>query len=169
VTLQSTRNCISQLLDFFLFVLEQGVISTILGSVPRVMLPVFLKYMTLATYTVYILTLALYHPHCATGEVRICPENPGGNTSFRRCKHRWDDDIKMDLKIQYVMAGNFFKLLCDICINCTNCLLYTCHSLCPHIRSPHSKYLCFNPLKIKRVFFIRTQCVPRCKHPPLRL
>jgi hypothetical protein len=26
-----------------------------------------------------------------------------------------------------------------------------------------------NPLKTKRMCFIRTQCVPRCKHSPLRL
>jgi hypothetical protein len=26
----------------------------------------------------------------------------------------------------------------------------------------------FKPLKTKRNFFIRTQCVPRCKHSPLR-
>jgi hypothetical protein len=26
-----------------------------------------------------------------------------------------------------------------------------------------------NPLKTKRMFYIRTQCVPRCKHSPLRL
>jgi PI-3-kinase-related kinase SMG-1 len=26
-----------------------------------------------------------------------------------------------------------------------------------------------NPLKTKRMFYIRTQCVPHCKHAPLRL
>jgi hypothetical protein len=26
-----------------------------------------------------------------------------------------------------------------------------------------------NPLKTKRIFYIRAQCVPRCKHSPLRL
>jgi hypothetical protein len=29
--------------------------------------------------------------------------------------------------------------------------------------------LMFNPLKMKRMFYIRPQCVPRCKHSPLRL
>jgi hypothetical protein len=30
-------------------------------------------------------------------------------------------------------------------------------------------WLALNLLKTKCIFYIRTQCVPRCKHSPLRL
>jgi hypothetical protein len=37
------------------------------------------------------------------------------------------------------------------------------------ISSLIKKAIIINPLKTKRRFYIRTQCVPRCEHSPLRL
>lgn len=62
----------------------------------------------------HVATLFLYHPHCARGDAHICPEYPEGNMSFRRCQNRWDNNIKMELKIQHFRVENFFKLLSDI-------------------------------------------------------
>jgi len=50
----------------------------------------------------------------------------------------------MDLKIQHFRAENFFKLLCDIDISCTNCLASSCQWQSAQVGSPHSTYLCFN-------------------------
>jgi hypothetical protein len=49
--------------------------------------------------------------------------------------------------------------------------LYTRTVRCPTepITNIFTCILMFNPLKTKHMFYIRIQCVPRCKHSPLRL
>ena len=126
MTLQSTRNCISYALCFF----EHATVPDILASASSVMYPVFLNTLHFVHVFRFALSDDVSIPPALcerrSAHKRYVQNILKENVSFRRCKNRWDDNITMDQEILHFETENFFKLLCDINISCTNCLACSC-------------------------------------------